>query len=226
MKTVRPYITFIILSVCAISVTGQNVNAIHISPSEPTFQDTILVISDFSYSGACAFGLVYSYTYTTDTSVLIAPTFCGHFVPDSVMCQSIDTFKIAPLSAGEYQVNIEYHQGSICPISDFDATIATFDTFFTVSGTNQTRDLRQVPSPQMIVSPNPADSHIAISIKNFKAFPHAQLIVTNTFGKIVAREEIEEEITRLNTSHLSGAYVISLLDSKGAVMAVSKILIQ
>ena len=126
------YLTLIAVIGLSTTTISQVVNQIIISPSNPTVNDTICVISDFSYYGGCPFGLTYSNTGLADSIIYINPTYCGYGT--TTLCNSIDTFKIGPFPIGNYTISIDYHQGSVCPISNFDAVIANFDTLLTVSG--------------------------------------------------------------------------------------------
>lgn len=123
----------LILVVLVMTFTGltklsnaQVLNHITISPANPTSTDSIKIITDFSYFGNCSFGMVYSYSSINDSVIYIAPTYCGY--GDSTLCTSIDTLTLGPFQEGNYALIIDFHQGSVCPISDFDAQLVQFDT--------------------------------------------------------------------------------------------------
>src|SRR5687767_8286719 len=111
-------ISFMILSM---TVNAQTVNLIYTIPYVPSPGDSIKIVSDFSYYGNCSYGMVSLYSYLQDSTIIVIPTYCGY--GDSTWCNSIDTFTVGPYPEGSYSLHIEYHQGSICPISGFDATI-------------------------------------------------------------------------------------------------------
>lgn len=218
------FAVLIMTSIGSISL-GQEVHEIQITPLEPTSADTISVISDFSYYGACEYGLVYSYAYSNDTSIFITPTYCGYFLPDSTLCQSIDTFKIGPFPAGTYALRITYHQGSICPISDFDATIAEFDTSLTISGTNAVYEPTLVRgAAHLEVYPNPAESIITIRIKDYSASSSAQLVITDALGQQIFRRVIHEEMN-LDASTWTGVYFLRLLGTHGNTLDFFKLVV-
>ena len=101
---------------------GQVVNNITILPSNPLSNDTILLVSDFSYYGNCSYGLVNTTLIPNRSTIKIQPEYCGFGAP--TLCQSIDTFYLGVLPPGNNILQFEYHQGSICPISGFDTIIA------------------------------------------------------------------------------------------------------
>ena len=148
---------------------GQVVNSMTIQPSNPTTNDTVFVISDFSYYGNCAFGLVNSQIDQTGSVINIYPEYCGF--GDSTLCNAIDTFSLGVFPAGNYTVNIEYHQGTVCAGS-FDTIVANFDTTFQIGslsvGSMISKDIK------ISVFPNPTSDFIELtskeSMKGIKLF--------------------------------------------------------
>jgi hypothetical protein len=187
------------------TASSQGINEIRIVPEEPTSNDTILVISDFSYYGNCDYGLVFNYTYTVGDTIYMLPTFCGYW--DSTFCNNIDTFKIEPLTAGTYRLNIEYHQGSICPISDFDATIASYDTLISVSGTNASK----TPIADLIrVYPNPASDVLHISLP--PTISHADVFLLNSLGQALGQWSDVSNTLQIKVAGFSGFYALYIHD--------------
>ena len=148
---------------------GQVVNNITIQPSNPTATDTVFVISDFSYYGNCAVGLVNAQINQSGSVINIYPEYCGFGAP--TLCNVLDTFSLGVLPIGNYSVNIEYHQGTVCAGS-FDTIIANFDTTFQIvtlsTGSIITQDMG------ISVFPNPTSDFIELkskeSIKGIKLF--------------------------------------------------------
>ncbi|HKR03745.1 MAG TPA: T9SS type A sorting domain-containing protein [Bacteroidia bacterium] len=202
MKTL--FLSLIALTVLATTTLSQGVNQITISPSNPTANDTITVISNFSYYGNCSFGLVHYYTYFVNPLIQIIPTYCGY--GDTNLCNSIDTFKTGPFPGGNYTISIEYHQGSICPLSGFDATIAQFDTSIIVSTASGTPDFSITHNSFLSIYPNPSSNSIHIK-KNFISEIKPGFKIINVLGETVARmNSIPNEI---NIEALAtGAYCI------------------
>lgn len=226
MCALRLFAAITILAGAFYLANAQGVNSIRISPSEPTSLDTILVISDFSYFGACEYGLVYDYSHVDDTSVLIVPTYCGYFLPDSVLCQSVDTFKVGPLTAGTYALNIDYHQGSVCPLSGFDATIAEFDTTLVIVGTNAISDDDHRAAELINIYPNPASETFIVSIQPFEQTRPLYLCMRNILGQIVMNTQIDEMPFEVLSSQLSGLFLLSIVDQEGNQIGIAKVLIQ
>jgi hypothetical protein len=123
---------------------GQIVNSASLHPNSPTSTDTILVISDFSYFGNCTVGLVNYTTNQTNFVIDIHPEYCGY--GDSTWCNVIDTFSLGVLPVGNYTINIEYHQGTVCGGS-FDTIIETHSTTLEIGSLSIlefTEELKQV----------------------------------------------------------------------------------
>jgi hypothetical protein len=146
------------------TISYSQVNQITIYPSNPDADDTISVISDLSYYGNCTFGLVHYYSYLVGSVIHITPTYCGY--GDSTFCNSIDTFITGPYPPGNYTISIDYHQGSVCPISGFDAGIAQFDTSLVI-GTITTVDGLTV-TPSFYIYQDPSNNYILKITGKFK----------------------------------------------------------
>ena len=140
--------------------------------NNPTSNDTIFVTSDFSYYGNCSFGLVNTQIIQTGSLINIYPEYCGF--GDSTLCKAVDTFSLGVLPAGNYTVNIEYHQGTICAGS-FDTIIENFDTTFQI-GTLSTGSMISIDN-KISIFPNPTSAFIELkskgSIKGIKLFDMA-----------------------------------------------------
>lgn len=154
MKTIKKSALLLIgLLFVVRSVEGQSVSQLTITPANPGPNDIIYITSTLTYSGNCSYGLVYTNTTVTGSSLVVMPTYCGYGF--TTTCSSTDTFSLGPLPVGSYEVQMEYHQGSICPISNFDATIAqatgsvqvgTITTDLQIPG-NSAEGLRLYPNP-------------------------------------------------------------------------------
>jgi len=190
---------------------AQVVNKLTISPSNPTANDTIIVISDLSYFGNCQFGLVFKQDWLAGTTINIIPTYCGYGY--TTLCNSIDTFKVGPFPNGNYSISIEYHQGGICPASDFDEIIAQVDTFVYVSGTTNIANLQHKELNSLITAyPNPSDG--LLTIKFGSSIQKDQLNIYNSIGVLVREFEVKESI-QINISELPiGLYFIRLKNNQ------------
>ncbi|MBL0341861.1 MAG: hypothetical protein IPP71_13540 [Bacteroidetes bacterium] len=103
----------LLLLTTAFQSKSQVINQLTITPSNPTATDTITVIWDLTYTGNCAFGMVSVYSFVNDSTITIAPTYCGY--NDTTVCNTVDTFRIGPFATGNYTIHMEIHQGSVCP---------------------------------------------------------------------------------------------------------------
>ena len=186
---------------------GQGVNNITIQPSNPTATDTVFVISDFSYYGNCAVGLVNLDIIQSSTVINIYPEYCGF--GGSTLCNSIDTFSLGVLPIGNYIVNIEYHQGTSCAGS-FDTIIANTDTTFEI-GTLSTGSIISLEN-EISIYPNPTSDFITLQsaeyIEVIKLF--------DMTGKEIKVSIYDGRIGLL--SLCSGVYVLSIQLKSGEVV--------
>lgn len=157
-------------------ILGQGVNSITIEPNNPTSEDAIQIISDFSYYGNCSNGLVNAQIIQSGSIITIYPEYCGY--GETTLCNAIDTFSLGVLPIGNYTINIEYHQGTVCG-GNFDTIIANFETTFQIESTLSIEPVKQTED-KIIVYPNPADDFITIQ--------HNKLIKTITLFDITGKE--------------------------------------
>jgi hypothetical protein len=161
MKKVLLLLTLLL----SLHIQAQVVNQVTVLPASPTSTDTLYVITNFSYFGNCSFGLVgYTY-YVQDSTIHILNTYCGF--GDTTWCTSIDTLKLETFPVKNYTLSIEFHQGSICPFSHFDTTLALYDTTLIISATSGIEPIDGSES-EVIVFPNPAVDELNVQLKNRK----------------------------------------------------------
>jgi len=207
MKNINLFLTLIAVIGFATMPMAQVVNQVTISPSNPTANDTIIVISDLSYFGNCQFGLVFKQDWLAGTTINILPTYCGY--GSTTLCNRIDTFKVGPFPNGNYSISIAYHQGSICPFSGFDEIIAQVYTFVNVSGTTNISNLQHKNLNSLITSyPNPADASLTIELRS--ALNSDQLFIFNSMGVLVKEIEVKESTTISISDLASGLYFMRL----------------
>ncbi len=162
-----------------IQVHGQVVNQITILPTNPSSTDTLYVITNFSYYGNCAFSLVGYYYYLQDSTIHILPTYCGY--GDTTWCTSIDTLKLETFPSNNYNISIEFHQGSSCPFSHFDATIAQFDTSLTISTSSGLEPINN-SDDGISVFPNPTNGIVNVQLVQKQV---ESISLYNAFGKLI-----------------------------------------
>lgn len=154
---------FVVSSLFSFYAPAQVVNQITIIPSNATSGDTISVICNFSFNGDCSYGLVSYFYHLQGSTIHILPTYCGYGAP--TLCTSTDTFKLETYPSGNYIINIEFHQGSICPFSGFDATIAQFDTTLNITTTSGLYSNNNSESG-ILLFPNPSIDEVTVQLKN------------------------------------------------------------
>ena len=206
----------------ATATTAQTVNQITIYPTNPAFSDTIYVVSDFSYNGNCTYGMTYLQSWMIGSSVYLLPTYCGYGAPTS--CNSIDTFKIDPLPDGIYNINIEYHQGSVCPVSGFDATIAQFDTIISVGDITS---VSEITNTVINIYPNPANDYVKINYENLISVGGLNVKIINLSGQQVFEGVIDKNNFEIKIpAHQSkGTYFLHILNEQGKSVEIKKMII-
>lgn len=175
MKTI---LTLLLLEIVLFPVSAQTLNQLTIIPATPDSDDTVQVITDFSYNGNCAFGMTYNFTYVAGDTIIMMPTYCGY--GDTSSCNSIDTMQIGPFPAGNYLLRIEFHQGSVCPVSGFDATLMVVDTVLNITTSSGINDV-ELQSIQ--VYPNPAGEQLIIELGDHRL--SGQIRIYNISGQLV-----------------------------------------
>lgn len=167
----RVIIILIFLSLLSVAeeIVGQVVNSIIVQPNNSTNNDSIFIISDFSYYGNCSEGLVQAQIIQGGSDITIYPEYCGY--GDSMLCNAVDTFSLGVLPIGNYSVDIEYHQGTVCGGS-FDEIIANIDTSFTVRFTST--KIKNFKEFDIEIFPNPILDFVRLTsketIKEIKLF--------------------------------------------------------
>jgi hypothetical protein len=204
-------LTLILLSMLYGTTMAQKVNQITIYPTNPKNNDTIYIISDLSYHGNCTYGLLNTNIIIKDSVIHITPFYCGYL--DSTLCSSIDTFKIAPLTKGKFSVKIEYHQGSICPVSNFDEIIAKFDTMLSVADLTNLADYKN-PGTKISVYPNPTNDHLIIDFEDSPYTADYQVQIINSTGQKVYQNSINHNqfLVTLTNRFESGIYFVYITE--------------
>ncbi len=215
----RLLLTLVLLTVIISSGLPQVVNQVSISPANPTVNDTLTVICDLTYYGNCTFGLVYEQSWLAGSTINILPTYCGY--GDSSVCNSVDTFKAGPFANGNYNLHIEFHQGSVCPVSGFDAIISTFDTVLTVSGITSMNE--SLPADfKILIFPDAAQRIYFVQSDQFIA----SIEITNAAGELVHASKPDARETQLNLStQPAGIYFYRIHSGKESIVS-GKLIIQ
>ena len=196
--------TALCMLVFAFHARAQVVNQVQIIPANPTAADSIYVVADFSYYGNCPYGLVYNYSWITDSTIHTMPTYCGY--GDTTLCNSIDTFSLGIYPQGNYLVTIEFHQGSVCPASGFDAIIAYFDTSVTV-GPSAGVGGEQAAYPGFLIYPNPVS--VTLFMKGNFNNGTSRLTIFNVLGlRVLMMDDAPSEIPVAGLT--AGVYSICL----------------
>ena len=216
-------ITLILVTGITVTAKSQVISQLIIRPESPTEKDTISVISNFTFYGNCSFGLVDYNTHLDGSTIQITPFYCGY--ADPTLCNSVDTFKLGPFPTGLYNINIEYHQGSICPISDFDQIISQYDTSVII-GTSNIWGNPHVNN-HIKIYPNPTDNNLVIDLRNIPQRPDCLLKIVNFTGKEVLLRSINQKRIDISLSDwASGIYFVSLSDRQGKTLDYRKLVIK
>lgn len=189
---------------------AQGINQISIYPSNPTGNDTVYLISDFSYYGNCTYGLVSAAVLQNDSVIQIYPEYCGF--GDSTLCHAIDTFSMGILAEGNYNIELEYHQGTVCA-GGFDAIIANFDTSLYIGALSvNTTDAFE---DKICIYPNPTQDYLNIEMDHTES---TQIKLLTMAGKLVLQTEFESQI-KLNTTSLAKASYLLVIEHEGRTVS-------
>jgi hypothetical protein len=188
-------------------------------PSSPAPSDSLRVVTNVTYSGNCSYGMVHSSYAVSGSTINIYVLYCGH--GSTTTCNEQDTIFIAPQPAGKYTVNIDYHQGSVCPISGFDAVIANRSGTVTVA-TKTTVSLAEKNLLVVNVYPNPAADRIVTEVA--ADLPQLSLCLLDQLGREVCVTEPGVMELSLNGSGVPGMYLL-LVRNNNEVMHRQKIIV-
>ena len=209
---------FLFLLLLAFQLRSQ-VGQVTVTPANPTPADTILVITNFTYSGNCTYGMVGSYTSTTGNTVYVMPTYCG-YGSHTTTCNETDTIKINPLSLGNYTFHIEFHQGSVCPFSGFDITLDTVIVHVQVKAS--TVGVKEhAPSVGLDLFPNPNSGTLHVKIRGTTG--KNQLRIYDLTGRQVFTIELTDEGSYLIPDLAPGSYECVLSTLEGQTLAKKRV---
>lgn len=186
---------------------AQSISQLTISPSNPGPNDSIIVQSSITYSGNCSYGLVSTYSTTIGDTIFIMPIYCGYGL--GTICTSQDTFTIQPLNTGNYIIKVEYHQGSICPISNFDVTLGHLQSQIAVGVATGIQE-RSTARMALKLFPNPSTGNVRIELPQAAQAPF-DVILRNILGQVVHTGTMETASALLNLAHLPmGVYTLEV----------------
>ena len=197
----------ILFTALTMAVQAQGtVQSITISPANPTSTDTIYVYAalEFAY-GACE--LDNSSETVINQSVYLSAHHCVGML--TVICPTVDTFKIAPLAAGQYNVNFTLTSGS-GPAPCTPGIIPDVDSSFNLSVEPAPSGINETSLQKFNIYPNPAQSQITIDwpsdIPN-----HATIDIYNLAGQRLISQPFEKNVV-FNLS--PGLYAIQIREGK------------
>lgn len=208
------FISVLFALISSFSAEAQTINQITFLPASPTNNDTVLLKIDFTYQGNCSYGIVSNFVSTAGDTVYAFPTYCGY--GDTSVCNRIDTISIGSFNPGNYHFKLEIHQGSICPLSGFDATLTQLDTTFMVSTFTGSSPLTDDPLNRLQIYPNPASTVLHVDINSMKnEAPYRILSVT---GQVMATGVLSFTQNQIDLQTLllkSGVYILETSTSSG-----------
>ena len=192
---------------------SQTVNQVSMYPLNPSVNDSVFMIVDFSYSGNCSFGMAYHYVNLAADTLFVMPVYCGYGNPTP--CAEVDTIPLGIFAAGTYAVRVEFHQGSVCPISGFDATLAQFDTSLTITLATTIQSVNSKISPVKIY-PTPANHVLMVELVNPN--PAIQYQLKNLSGQLIKSGTFAAAVNRIDLAALqlkSGIYLLETHVTQG-----------
>ena len=205
----------LLLTLMLFSIQGsfaQWIDAMHISPANPTTNDVISFYADVSFpSGMCS--------DKTQTQGLTGNGFYTYALhcngPLAFICSTADTFTLGPLPAGNYSWTYAVDAGgapSPCTPGIVPGPFATIN--FTV---NTVTSIIERESPSLKCFPNPAQDILNISISG-KIAINSILYIYNTLGEEMISKIISESDMTINTGELPEGIYILWVDAKDHII--------
>jgi hypothetical protein len=169
----------------------------------------VLVISKLTYSGNCSYGLVGTNTSVVGSTILIIPTYCGYGDPTLT---ALDTFNLGLLPLGNYLIKVEYHQGSVCPASGFDATIGEAQIGVVVGPHSTTGFKDTSMDERVLIYPNPASEYLTVESNAGKGNIES-IEIYNAQGETIYKERLlgSRSVIYL-TGYPPGIYFIRVME--------------
>ena len=214
----------LIIGILFINYTALNaqniISSVLISPSNPTTDDSIYIYTNLQFASSSC----YLDTSSIAVNGVIIYTSSHHCLGMlTTICQTTDTFKLAPLSAGTYQILSTLTSGSGGPpcipgiiYDDMDTTTLTVINS-TTHILNKEYDISFYP--------NPNNGRLNYSIINSEVF-YDEIIIYSINGKIINSYSINGNKGHINVNLESGIYFIRLKDNKGNLSFVEKIVVK
>jgi len=222
MKKIGLVLIFSILFINYTTYNAQNIiSSVLINPSNPTTDDTIYIYTNMQFtSSSCELDVS-----SVNVNGLVISTNSHHCLGMlTTICQTTDTFKLAPLSAGTYEIfsilTSGYGGPPCTPGIIYDDTDTT--TFTVVNSTTQI--FNNDKNYDIRFYPNPNNGMLNYSIINSEVF-YDKIIIYSINGKIINSYSINSNKGHINLNLERGIYFIRIKNNDGIISHLMKIVI-
>jgi hypothetical protein len=198
---------------------GTSIDTFTLLPANPTTADTIsVIVSSFFTSSGCD---LCSSTVIPSSNSILVQGFYGIGILTAT-CSRVDTFKIDPLPAGDYEIDFDQETGSL-PCSgtfsfeNFASTTIKVTTFVGINENNREHNFSVYPNPV-----NNKELHLDYLKGDLT---EARVIILNLQGQVVKEFTGLAKQNVLDMDMASGLYFYQILNA-GKQIQNGKIVVQ
>jgi hypothetical protein len=210
--------------ITAVKSQSQFINSITHFPANPTSADTVYFYADVDFpTGNCD-------EHTQFSGVLGQDVYAGavHCVGMlTFICNHIDTFKIDPLPAGNYNFTFSVSHGALPSPCNPTSSGATDSVGFIVTSAASVPFITN-GNHNLLIFPNPAGNTIKLQMSNEIAnSKNKSLVIYSVDGKEIANRKLENRNPdkEINISQLTGGMYFCKLISENSVTDSVKLIV-
>jgi len=214
--SLKVLLTMVAIAVCQFA-NGQWIDSFTVTPLNPTTNDTITVLANVSFpSGSCPLD---SKNFVVNGQQIVASAL--HCLGAATfICSTTDTFKIAPLPAGNYSFVFQLSAGTLpAPCTPGIIPGPIDSTTFIVSPA--TGDF--IPSnPDFLLYPNPTTQELYVEMQGVHQYP-LFVEIYSLDSKLILRQQIQSSKMAVDVGGLTnGNYIVNVI-GKNKVFGPSKV---
>jgi hypothetical protein len=223
MLRVNSIIVMVILLINYSTYNAQgNITGFTISPTNPTTIDTIYIYANIQFSSSGCEIDNSNYTILGNTISAYSQHCLGML---TTICPTTDTFKIEPLSSGNYYFVFTLTSGFGGPPCSPGIVADDLDTLLFNVTNSTTEIIESNINSNIAFYPNPSKGKLSYLISNTKT-TNNEIIIYSIDGKIINSYLINSNVGNINLNLESGIYFIRLKDHKGNLSFVEKIVVK
>lgn len=180
------------------------------SPANPTTSDTVYIYADLRFtSGDCE--LDYLSQAVSGFDINANTHHC--WGPLTFICSAVDTFKINPLPAGNYNFNLNLTSGG-APAPCTPGIIADDDSTFNFTVSSGPVGIIDIPTTQLTTYPNPIHNQLNVSL-----VPNGTMYrLLSISGQVVKTGLINNNVINNLDSLPTGCYFLKIETKNGTIV--------